>query len=567
MRVRPHHRLRAVATAGAAVVAATAAAAAAAARPPIAVPVDPFPVKRLVEPVETLPAVHITGGATYAPGDLGPIERVIDPDDPLIHTDDLPGKYRILEQLYPDPHVLGQVINPSSLCPEEQEIRYHYITHLAPKVAQARMLYKGGSHIPDHDGWTCHSLGTWIVGSSLADDTVALDAAGVPPSFKRKLDQHASAKEVVRAVHATTMEAQIVYEGVKRECAQQSYPDDTMWIFFRTNADGLHLKLPPTASRVESSWYVMSEARALAVVGGNNTCVMEADQAPLPTLLPTPSSAPPTLPARESPEPSPSGEQDTTPPGRKKKGAAAGAGVSVAGIAIGVAVGLSAGVLVAAAIPWALRARRDRRTDGTLGWTGEDVEGDGSGGRDDYDHDDDGRGDKDSGAERGGTCDGAGLRLGDVAVAGPAAGKRPAGGPPLPTAAARAEGDSHLAPLREDSAAAAAVGPGGAAATAVAPRSPPPVHVDSTGLTLRFGGLGNAPPPMPPELLGSWAGGGVTAPPPPQTADGERCGGAAAGAPGPVFAAAVLPLGGVVAQLMAPPSFSDDVNVDALFDT
>lgn len=182
MHVRPHHRLRAVATAGAAVVAATAAAAAAAARPPIADPVDPFPVNRQVEHVVTLPAVHITGGTTDTPGDLGPIERVIDPDDPLIHTDDLPGKYRVLEQLYPDPLVLGQVINSSSLCPEEQEIRYHYITHLAPKVAQARMLYKGGPHISDHDGWTCHSLGTWIVGSSLADDTVALDAAGVPPA-------------------------------------------------------------------------------------------------------------------------------------------------------------------------------------------------------------------------------------------------------------------------------------------------------------------------------------------------------------------------------------------------
>lgn len=79
--------------------------------------------------------------------------------------------------------------------------------------------------------------------------------------------------------------------------------------------------------------------------------------------------------------------------------------------------------------------------------------------------------------------------------------------------------------------------------------------------------MGHAAPPMPPELLGSWAGGEVPAPPPPQTANGERCGGAAAGAPGPVFAAAKLPLGGVAAQMTAPPSCSDDVNVDALFDT
>lgn len=75
----------------------------------------------------------------------------------------------------------------------------------------------------------------------------------------------------------------------------------------------------------------------------------------------------------------------------------------------------------------------------------------------------------------------------------------------------------------------------------------------------------DAAPPMPPELFGSWVGVGAAPPTPPRHAAGVP-GGAVAGGAAATTAAAWLPPAAAGKPWNEASSFSDYVNVEALFE-
>lgn len=130
-------------------------------------------------------------------------------------------------------------------------------------------------------------------------------------------------------------------------------------------------------------------------------------------------------------------------------------------------------------------------------------------------------------------------------------------------------GGGHGAPLPPPPAAAAAEPLWAVATTAVAalpfppPPSLPPVETGGWSVGVE-GSMGDTAPPLPLELLGSWAPGVSAAPPHPRhPAVGHGDG--AAGGVAPIVAADELPPMAMGMPLNRTSSLSDDVNVDALF--
>lgn len=555
MRIQPHRWLGTVAAAVAAV---AATAAALPARPLVAATVNTAPAGGQLGDVAGVHGLGRRGSDNSPLRDLVLSER--------ISADDVPGAYEVSG-------------DQSTLCPRLLYIGYHDIREEFPHVFDASMEYSG-PHLNGQDEDTCYTKATWFVPSDRLDDTAALVGAGVPSSFQGYLNSSVAARAVLEALRLRDIRSLIGFEGLERKCGLQLYPADTMWFFFRTGASPVSFELEHSGFGPKRRWSVLPDTSAVAIASTTDMCVMEVSPppsaSPSPTVSPARSPTPSPLPS-PPPPPSPTHAPSVgrNPPGASAAGASGdGSGRSrVVAIAVGLTVGLTAGLLVVAAVGIGIhRAGKARHASAQQEVATDDSGRDGNveGESNEGCNDDDSRGGNDGACEDGGSGGGASRSPGDVSEAAPAAEQWGGSEPLSPTAPAEVVGCGHGAPLPPPPAAAAVEPLWAAATTAVAapPFAPPPSLplVETGGWSVGVeGSMGDTAPLLPPELLGSWAPGVLAAPPYPRhPAVGHGDG--AAGGVAPIVAEDKLPPMAMGVPLNRTSSFSDDVNVDALFE-